>query len=125
MIGVLNFKPFQRGSIVGFFDLRYHGLTVKGCRLMDGKKSYWMAFPQKEGTDKDGKIQYFDQIYLTKPEVEHVRRLVVVELEAQGHIQRTKKQAQPISHRKRTFVTPEGEDLSENLPLPADDDIPW
>jgi hypothetical protein len=68
MISVLNYKPFQRGSILGFFDLHYHWLVVKGCRLLIGQNGYWTAFPQKEGTDKDGKTQYFDQMYLTKPE---------------------------------------------------------
>ena len=124
MIGVLNYKPFQRGSIVGFFDLRYHGLIIKGCRLMTGQNGYWMAFPQKEGTDKDGKAQYFDQMYLTKPEADYVRRLVVAELEAQGVIQHAK----PAERPKRPangFRHPDtGEDFSDYMP-PPDDDLPY
>jgi DNA-binding cell septation regulator SpoVG len=126
MVSVLNFKPFQRGSIVGFFDLRYHGLTIKGCRLMNGQKGYWMAFPQKEGTDKDGKTQYFDQMYLTKPEADYVRRLVVAKLEAQGHIDHVKQPAQPHQQRPvKGFRHPDtGEDLSDYMP-PPDDHIPY
>ena len=124
IIGVLNFKKFQRGSIVGFFDLRYHGLTIKGCRLMSGNNGYWMAFPQKEGTDKDGKTQYFDQMYLTKPEAEHVRRLVVAELEAQGHLKHDKPTQEKQKQRPSTFKTPEGEDLSDYMPS-DDDNIPF
>ena len=129
MIGVLNYKPFQRGSIVGFFDLRYHGLVVKGCRLMNGQNGYWMAFPQKEGTDKDGKTQYFDQMYLAKPEAEHVRRLVVAELEAQGVIQHAKpaERPNPSPQPSNGFRHPDtGEDLSQHYTNPGDDDsIPF
>jgi DNA-binding cell septation regulator SpoVG len=124
MVSVLNFKPFQRGSILGFFDLRYHGLVVKGCRLMTGQNGYWMAFPQKEGNDKDGKTQYFDQLYLAKPEADYVRRLVVAELEAQGHIQQTK-QSQPQQRSANGFRHPDtGEDLSDYMP-PPDDGLPY
>ena len=127
MIGVLNYKPFQRGSILGFFDLRYHGLTIKGCRLMTGKNGYWMAFPQKEDTDKDGKTQYFDQVYLTKPEAEHVRRLVVAELEAQGVIQNSKpaERKKPAPQPPNGFRHPgTGEDLSEHY-TQSNDVLPW
>lgn len=127
MIGVLNYKPFQRGSILGFFDLRYHGLVIKGCRLMNGQNGYWMAFPQKESADKNGKIQYFDQMYLTKPEAEHVRRLVVAELEAQGVIQHAKpaERQKQASQPSNGFRHPDtGEDLSGHYTQP-DDDLPW
>jgi hypothetical protein len=49
-IGVLNYKTFQRVSMMGFFDLRYHGLVVKGCRLIQGKDDLWFFF--------------FDQVFL-------------------------------------------------------------
>ena len=125
MVSVLNFKPFQRGSILGFFDLRYHGLVVKGCRLMNGQNGYWMAFPQKEGTDKDGNPQYFDQMYLTKPEADHIRRLVVAELEAQGFIEHATKPAQlPKTQPSNGFRHPDtGEDLSDYMPPP--DNVPY
>ena len=84
MIGVLNFKPFQRGSILGFFDLRYHGLVVKGCRLMTGQNGLWFSFPQNEGDDGHGETKYYDIIYLTAPEREHIRRVVIAELDEQG-----------------------------------------
>jgi len=125
MIGVLNYKLFQRGSVLGFFDLRYHGLVIKGCRLMIGQNGYWMAFPQKEGTDKDGKTQYYDQMYLNKPEADHVRRLIVAELEAQGFIEHATKQAQrPKPQPSNGFRHPDtGEDLSDYMPPP--DNIPY
>jgi DNA-binding cell septation regulator SpoVG len=126
MIGVLNYKPFQRGSILGFFDLRYHGLVIKGCRLMNGQNGYWLSFPQREGDDGNGGTKYFDQMYLSAPERDHVWRLVVAELEAQGHIQHTKQPSQPKQQRSTNgFRHPDtGEDLSDYIP-PPDDDIPY
>ena len=84
MIGVLNYKPFQQESILGFFDLRYHGLLIKGCWLMTGQNGLWFSFPQKEGGDGEGGTKYFDIIYPSAPEREHTRRVIVAELEEQG-----------------------------------------
>ena len=105
MIGVLNYKPFQRGSILGFFDLRYHGLTIKGCRLMTGANGFWFSFPQREGKDEAGNVKYFDIIYMTKPEAEHARRLVVAELEVQGVIQHAKPVERPKPSLQPGFAT--------------------
>lgn len=113
MVSALNFKPFEKGAMRGFFDLRYHGLVIKGCRLMSGSNGLWIALPQKKA-EKDGENQYFDQMYLTQPEGEHVRKLVLVDLQAQGHIaadhQPPSTQQQAIRPR---YVSPEGEDLSQ------------
>ena len=125
MIGALNYKPFRRGSIMGFFDLRYHGLVVKGCRLMDGQNGYWFSFPQREGDDGNGGTKYFDQMYLAAPERDHIRRLVVAELEAQGFIEHATKPAQrPKPQPSNGFRHPDtGEDLSDYMPPP--DNIPY
>jgi hypothetical protein len=37
-VAALNYKPFDKGAIRGFLDLRYHGLTIKGVRLMFGEQ---------------------------------------------------------------------------------------
>jgi hypothetical protein len=123
VISVLNFKKFDRGSILGFFDLRYHGLTIKGCRLMAGNNggSPWFSFPMLRG-EQDGKTKYLDQMFVTVPEREHVRALVLAELESQGHFQRSKP-AQ--SNGRRSDRTPEGEDLSEFYTAGQDDNIPF
>lgn len=133
MISAFNFKPHDRGAIVGFFDLRYHGLTIRGCRIMNTNGGYWFSFPQRQG-EQDGQVRYFEVMHLTPPETEHVRTLVLAELEAQGFISRPSKQAgkprtttrpdTPPSARP-THITPEGEDLSEYYTQPGDDDIPF
>lgn len=131
MIAALNYKPFTRGSIMGFFDLRYHGLTIKGARLMDGQKGMWIGLPQRQG-EKDGETKYFDQMYLTSPEMEHVRYQVIADLQAQGYIekpskghQRANSKRQPRQQRQPQgqYVSPEGEDLSEYYTDNKDDGI--
>jgi len=69
MISALNFNPLKKGILRGFFDLRYHGLTIKGVRLMAGKKGLWIALPQRE-INKDGERAWVDQLYLTAPEMD-------------------------------------------------------
>ena len=133
-VSALNFKPYDRGAMRGFFDLRYHGLTIKGCRLMVGNNGLWIALPQKDA-EQDGERKFFDQMYLTAPEMDHVRRMVVSDLEAQGHIGRPnngtqKRQGsrnnQQPSQCQGGHRSPEGEDLSEYYPQGEDDgDIPF
>ncbi|WP_419656287.1 uncharacterized protein Dvar_53830 [Desulfosarcina variabilis str. Montpellier] len=127
-VSALNFKSFERGAMLGFFDLRYHGLTIKGCRLMSSNNGLWIALPQKEA-DQDGGRKYFDQMFLTPPETEHVRKLAIADLQTQGHIDRpvAKKEAAAKQAPKGSYRAPEGEDLSEYYVPPGDDgdDIPF
>jgi DNA-binding cell septation regulator SpoVG len=122
MISAMNFKSFNKGSLKGFFDLRYHGLTVKGCRLMNGDKGMWIALPQQKGTNAQGDTQYIEQLYLTAPETQHVRSLVLLDLQQQGHIDRDKPKRQTGNGQYRT---PEGEDLSQYHSPPGGDDLPF
>ena len=85
MISVLNYKPFDKGSLKGFFDLRYHGLTIKSCRLMNGSNGLWFSFPQVKG-EQDGETKYFDQMFMSALERDHVRKLVLLDLQQQGHL---------------------------------------
>jgi hypothetical protein len=94
---------------------------------MSGNGGLWIALPQKE-SEQDGERKYFDLMYLTPPEAEHVRKLVLADLEAQGHIDRP---VAPKSARQRparaNHKTPEGEDVSQYYSSQADndDDIPF
>jgi len=51
MVRVMNFKERRIGKMIGVFDLIYHGLAVRGCRMMTGPNGYWFSFPQKEYSD--------------------------------------------------------------------------
>ncbi len=137
MISALNFKSYDKGALRGFFDLRYHGLTIKGCRLMNGNNGLWIAFPQCQG-QKDGEVKYFDQVYLAAPEMDHIRKLAIADLKAQGHFRAENRRRAPQrpdvrastqgdeADRQRR-ITPEGEDLSAyySPPTDEDNDIPF
>ena len=123
MVSAMDFKKYERGSLLGFFTLRYHGLSIQNCRLMAGSNGAWFAFPQDK-RDKDGETEYIDILHLTNPEREHVRSLILADLQQQGHIQLDK------SHMKAStgngqYQTPEGEDLSEYHTNQGQDDIPF
>jgi len=118
MISVLNFKSYDKGAMKGFFDLRYHGLTIKGCRLMAGNDGLWFSFPQVKG-EQDGEVKWFDQMYLTALERDHVRRLIVLDLQGQGYLEQ---QAPP---KAKPAPKPPSQDLSEHYTGGAQDDIPF
>ena len=133
MIATLNFKPYDKGALRGFFDLRYHGLSIKNCHLMHSEGGLWISLPQQEGKDADGNRKWYDILYLTPPEAAHVRRLVIADLQAQGHVAATVNQHQGTRKASRqdrkqpTKRTPEGEDLTAHY-TPANDphgDIPF
>lgn len=128
-VSALNFKPYEKGAMRGFLDLRYFGLTIKGVRLMTGNNGLWLAFPQRQGTDDGGQVKYYDQLYLTAPEMDHVRRLVIADLQAQGHIQSpdqgTRGTGQQRPPQQGQYRSPEREDLSEHYTHGAEDDIPF
>ncbi len=122
MISVLNFKPYDHGSMRGFFDLRYHGLTIKGCRLMNGNKGLWFSFPQIKA-DENGEVTYYDQMFLTALEREHVRKLVLLDLQQQGHLEQS--EPKPTQRRRSAaqHQTPGGENLDQYYSSPGGDDI--
>jgi len=75
-IRVMNFKPYNRGSLLGFFTLGYGGLSIKNCRLMAGNDGgpAWFSFPQVKN-EQDGETEYFDILDLSKPDREGIRML--------------------------------------------------
>lgn len=56
-------KEFKDGGVV--FDLNVDDITIYGCRIIQGKKGDFVAFPQRKG--KDG---YYSHVYLALTEEE-------------------------------------------------------
>ena len=127
MVRVMNFKERHVGKMLGVFDLMYHGLAVRRCRLMTGKNGYWFSFPQKEYSDGNGEKRYFDFLYLTRPEHEHVSNLVKLELQAQGFINEQNQQHQ--QPQKKNFHTRHSSTETGGIPpehiVREDDDVPF
>ena len=57
-------KEFKDGGIV--FDLNVDDITIYGCRIIQGKKGDFVAFPNRKG--KDG--NYYSHVYLALTEEE-------------------------------------------------------
>ena len=130
MISVLNFKRFTRGSLMGFFTLRYRGLSIQNCKLMAGSNGgpAWFSFPQIKN-EQDGETKYFDILHLSNPEREAVRALILAELQQQRHLDRPKSEPKAKSQRNggqrsTQHQIPEGENLDEYY-TPPGDDIPY
>lgn len=65
---VRRVKEFKDGGIV--FDLNVDDITIYGCRVIQGKKGDFIAFPQRKGGD--GK--YYSHVYLalTDEEIQEI-----------------------------------------------------
>jgi hypothetical protein len=53
-----NFKPYQKNSLAGFFDMEYEGLTIKGCSLFKKDDKIWFACPSQKKVDQNGTTTY-------------------------------------------------------------------
>jgi hypothetical protein len=52
---ILAFKPFEKNTLRGFFDLELpSGLILAGCTLHKKDDKYWVGLPAKPYTAADG-----------------------------------------------------------------------
>ena len=82
---------------------------------MNGNKGLWFCFPQIKA-EENSEVTYYDQMFLTSLEREHIRKLVLLDLQQQGHLEQS--EPSPTQHR-----TPEGENLDRYYSSPDEDDI--
>lgn len=80
---VLNFKRYESGSMVGFFDLAVAGLVVTGCKAFrKGDDKLWFAWPSTKGTAKDGADVWNDIVTASEPVMRHLQGLVRPQIRA-------------------------------------------
>ena len=92
---------------------------------MRGKNGLWFSFPQIKGESDDGSTQYFDLMFLTAPEREYIRALILAKLESQGFVERSQggaKRSAPTL--RQASVEPTGEEHGEYY-SGSDEDIPF
>ena len=52
---VLDFKPYSKNTLKGFFDLRLaSGMVLCGCTLYEKNGRYWIGLPAKSYLKDDG-----------------------------------------------------------------------
>ncbi len=90
------------GKIMAYFDLRTSdGLVVKGFKLLDGDRGYFIGMPSQKGKDD----KYYDQVFCDQDVKEQILELA---LDAHGGIQEQRQAAPPPTEAP-----------------PGDDDIPF
>ena len=80
-IYVINFKRYESGAMVGFFDLAVGPLVVSGCKAFrnqaeDGTEKLWFAWPSQKAADKDGNEVWNDIVAAAPPVARHLQALV-------------------------------------------------
>ncbi len=65
---------------VTFFDMKVNGVTIYGCRFIEGKNGNFVSFPSKKGND--GKYYNHAYIELNEAEVKLIDELIDKALEA-------------------------------------------
>lgn len=119
---VINFKRYDSGAMVGFFDLVVGGITVTGCKAFRKEDKLWFSWPSQKATDKQGNDAWNDIVTASEPVMRHLQNLVRGQLRNLLDSGGNGSARQPASSRpaQRSSRTPEGEDLSEYRSNPND-----
>lgn len=75
---VIRTKMFDNGNVV--FDLSINGVSIYGCRVVEGKQGDFISFPQRKGGD--GK--YYHIAYASLSQDDQGAILAAVERELNG-----------------------------------------
>jgi hypothetical protein len=123
---VINFKRYDSGAMIGFFDLVVGGITVTSCKAFRKEDKVWFAWPAEKSQDKEGKDYWREIVTASEPVMRHLQNLVRGQLRAlldggNGPVRKPS----PGRPAQRGFRTPEGEDLSEYKSTGKADDIPF
>lgn len=78
------FKEYVKNDLRGFLDIELNnGLLLKGFKLFESNKGYWIGFPNEKGTD--GK--YYETVRLISKELrEEFTQAIMKSLEYIGVI---------------------------------------
>jgi hypothetical protein len=129
---ILNFKTYNSGLLIGFFDLSVNGLVVTGCKAFkkptdNGEDRYWFGWPSEKIQNKDGNDQWRDIVTAAEPLMHHLQSQVRDQLRVilDGGVKGSSSQPSASKPTSRRFRTPEGDDLSEYRSRDTEADIPF
>lgn len=82
MSRALDFKPFRKNTLRGFFTLEFAGkVQIRDCTLHEQNGKAWFGFPGIPYTDPKGATSYKNVVIVPDREVlEKVRAEVVAQL---------------------------------------------
>jgi hypothetical protein len=120
---VLNFKRYDSGAMIGFFDMEVGGLVVTGCKAFKKDDKLWFAWPSEKTTDAAGEVKYRDIVSAAEPTMRHLQGLVRGQLRAA--LDAPEAPTRPPGKPRfagTAFRKPAGENLSQyRTPQGADD----
>ena len=80
---VQNFKRYDSGSMLGFFDLALSGgVVVTGCKAFRKEDKLWFAWTAEKKEGKDGTDQWRDIVTAAEPTMRHLQALICPQLRA-------------------------------------------
>jgi hypothetical protein len=134
---VVNFKAYNSGAMVGFFDLVVGGIVVTGCKVFCKDDRYWFAWPSEKTTDAAGEVKYRDIVTAAEPVMRHLQNMLQGQLRASVEGQKSTQAPRAIPKapgtasptvarpkpRTGAYRMPEGEDLSQYRTKQGADDI--
>lgn len=73
---IKDVKQVNKGSMKLVFSIFFPqlDLTVRDCKLMEGKNGPWISFPAREYQDTEGKKKYFSFIQISDARKEQFQK---------------------------------------------------
>jgi len=57
------------GKVKAFFDVNVEGFSIKGFKLVDGINGLFVSMPSRQGTDDQGNVKYYDNVWIESKEI--------------------------------------------------------
>ena len=57
------------GKVKAFFDVSVNGFSIKGFKLVDGINGLFVSMPSRQGTDDQGNVKYYDNVWIESKEI--------------------------------------------------------
>lgn len=68
-IVIEKYRKYEQSGMKAFGDVNINNaITICGCRLMDGEKGFWVAYPSNK-VDKNGETKYYPHVKFSKQEL--------------------------------------------------------
>lgn len=126
---ICNFKRYDSGAMVGFFDLVVGGIVVTGCKAFRKDDKLWFAWPSEKITDAAGEAKYKDIVAAAEPVMRHLQNCVRGQLRAALDGKPEASQPGPPPASRFRFNLPRNKadrgDIDRHRSNGMDDDIPF
>ena len=67
------------GKVKAFFDVSVEGFSIKGFKLVDGINGLFVSMPSRQGTDEQGNVKYYDNVWIESKDLRQQLNNVAIE----------------------------------------------